>query len=52
MTPGTKVGAYEILALIGAGGMGEVCRATDTEPCREVAITILPPPSPRSLGDA
>src|SRR5262245_47450636 len=37
---GTKLGAYEILGAIGAGGMGEVYRATDTRLHREVAIKV------------
>jgi serine/threonine protein kinase len=40
--PGTRVGAYEISALIGVGGMGEVYRATDTRLKRPVAIKVLP----------
>src|ERR1700678_1799957 len=43
LTPGTKLGPYEILAPIGAGGMGEVYRAKDTRLAREVAVKILPP---------
>ena len=39
---GTKLGPYEILSLIGAGGMGEVYRARDTRLQRDVAIKILP----------
>jgi serine/threonine-protein kinase len=39
---GTRLGAYEILASLGAGGMGEVYRAKDTKLEREVAIKILP----------
>ncbi|MGA2213683.1 MAG: protein kinase [Bryobacteraceae bacterium] len=39
---GTKLGPYEILAPIGAGGMGEVCRARDTKLERDVAIKVLP----------
>src|SRR5437588_11340574 len=39
---GTKLGPYELLALAGAGGMGEVYRARDTRLDREVAIKILP----------
>jgi serine/threonine protein kinase len=43
LTAGTKLGAYEIVALIGAGGMGEVYRARDTRLERTVAIKVLPP---------
>jgi Tol biopolymer transport system component len=39
----TKLGPYEIIAPIGAGGMGEVYRAKDTKLEREVAIKVLPP---------
>jgi serine/threonine-protein kinase len=42
LSAGTKLGAYEIVALIGAGGMGEVYRARDTRLKREVAIKVLP----------
>src|SRR5262245_6932900 len=40
--PGSRLGPYEIAAQIGAGGMGEVYRATDTNLGRQVAIKILP----------
>ena len=39
---GTRLGPYEVLAPIGAGGMGEVYRATDSRLRREVAIKVLP----------
>jgi serine/threonine protein kinase len=38
LAPGTRLGSYEILAPIGAGGMGEVYRAKDTKLNRVVAI--------------
>jgi len=41
LTPGTRLGPYEIIAPIGAGGMGEVYRARDTKLNREVAIKVL-----------
>src|ERR1017187_9205383 len=42
LTSGTKLGPYEIIAPIGAGGMGEVYEARDTRLDRRVAIKILP----------
>ena len=42
LAAGTKLGQYEILALIGKGGMGEVYRAIDTKLKRDVALKILP----------
>jgi serine/threonine protein kinase len=43
MTPGSKLGIYEIVAPLGAGGMGEVYRAPDTRLGRDVAIKALAP---------
>jgi serine/threonine protein kinase len=41
LTPGSRLGPYETVAVIGSGGMGEVYRATDTRLEREVAIKLL-----------
>src|SRR5262245_43377953 len=42
LASGTRLGPYEIQSAIGAGGMGEVYRATDTNLRRDVAIKVLP----------
>ena len=42
LSPGTKLGPYEIVSLLGAGGMGEVYRARDSRLRRDVAIKVLP----------
>ena len=42
LSAGTKLGSYEVVAPLGAGGMGEVYRARDTKLNRDVAIKILP----------
>ena len=43
LATGSRLGPYEILSAIGAGGMGEVYRAHDARLGRDVAIKVLPP---------
>jgi eukaryotic-like serine/threonine-protein kinase len=47
MLPGARLGAYQIVGSLGAGGMGEVYRATDTKLGRSVAIKVLPDALPQ-----
>ena len=41
LSPGSRLGSYEVTATIGQGGMGEVWQATDTQLNRDVALKIL-----------
>lgn len=47
LAPGTRIGPYEVVAPLGAGGMDEVHRAKDTKLEREVALKALPVPLAR-----
>ncbi|MBI1874609.1 MAG: hypothetical protein HYZ58_09345 [Acidobacteria bacterium] len=42
LVPGSRLGPYQIVSALGAGGMGEVYRARDTKLNREVALKVLP----------
>ena len=48
LAPNTKLGLYEVIGAIGAGGMGEVYRARDTKLGRDFAISLLPKASWRA----
>ena len=50
LAPGTVLGPYQILALIGAGGMGQVYRARDTRLERQVAIKVISAPAKGNHG--
>jgi serine/threonine protein kinase len=44
LAPGTRIGSYEVVSIVGAGGMGEVYRARDTRLRRDVGVKVLPAP--------
>ena len=50
LSAGARLGPYEIVAPIGAGGMGQVYRARDTRLNRDVAIKVLPPEFAKDAG--
>ena len=50
LTVGTRLGHYDVTALIGEGGMGQVYQATDTKLHREVALKVLPQAFTDDLG--
>ena len=50
IAPGTRLGPYEVVSLLGHGGMGEVWSARDTRLDRVVAVKVLPPELASDLG--
>ena len=42
LAPGSKLGPFEVVTALGAGGMGEVCRARDKRLGRDVAVEMVP----------